>query len=91
MAGLTSTTGSRMPWKPIGFDDDLEGFARTFETSYGVSLNIGRENTIRSMQTDETLLKRVYDVFEGSMKARILEMSEDDLALYAAAESRFRS
>ena len=75
----------------VGFDDDLGGFARSFEASYGVPLKIGRENTIRSVQTDETLLKRVYDVFEGSMKSRIMEMSADDLALYDAAESRFRS
>jgi len=75
----------------VGFDDDLASFGQAFEQAYGRPLSMGRENTIRSVQTDQDLLKRVYDVFDGSMKNRIIEMSADDQALYDAAEGRFRS
>lgn len=75
----------------LGFDDDLTAFGQSFEKAYGQSLSIGRENTIRSVQTDPDLLKRVYDVFDGSMKDRIQEMSADDQALYDAAQARFRT
>ncbi len=69
----------------IGFDHCLQRFADQFHTIYGVPLAPGRENTIQSVQPDAALLKRVYSVFEGSMKTRIEEMCADDLVLYEAA------
>lgn len=69
----------------VGFDHDIPGFARRFEDLYGKPLSIGRENTIRQVQDNQDLLKRVYDVFDGSMKQVLLDMSADDLALYDAA------
>jgi hypothetical protein len=73
----------------VGFDHDLPAFAAGFERQYGVSLSIGRENTIRDVQKDTALLDRVYGVLKGSMKETVLEMSADDLALYEAARSRW--
>jgi len=73
----------------VGFDDDLPAFASAFELLFGCPLKIGKENTIRSVQPDPALLKRVYDVFEGSMKPALLEMCEDDQALFEAARNRF--
>ena len=73
----------------VGFDHDLTGFASRFEEVYGKPLQIGRENTIREVSKDGDLLRRVYDVFDGPIKERILEMCADDLALYEAARSRF--
>ncbi|MEX0332037.1 MAG: hypothetical protein AB3N64_11495 [Puniceicoccaceae bacterium] len=73
----------------VGFDHDIPGFAQRFESLYKRPLSIGRENTIRQVQDDQDLLKRVYDVFEGSMKKVIQEMSADDLALYESALSKW--
>jgi hypothetical protein len=73
----------------IGFDHDLKGFSARFEGAYGSPLAIGRENTIGEVQENQELLKRVYDVFDGSMKAVLTDMSSDDLALYEAALSRW--
>ena len=73
----------------VGFDHDLTAFAARFEACYGQSLRFGRENTIRSVQNNEALLKRVYDALEGDLKQTLLDMSSDDLALYEAACSKW--
>jgi len=72
----------------IGFDDCLNHFADQFQSIYGRPLVPGRENSIQSVQPDPALLKRVYGVFEGSLKARIEEMCADDKALYDAAREK---
>jgi hypothetical protein len=69
----------------VGLDHDLPAFSRRFEEAYGVPMDIGRENTIRDVQQNAELLKRVYDVFDGSMKQVLIEMSADDAELYEAA------
>lgn len=74
----------------VGFDDDISGFAKRFEASFGTSLTIERLNRIESVQRDTDLLRRVYDVFEGDYRNRLKEMCADDLALYDAACAKFR-
>ena len=73
----------------VGFNDDIPSFAARFESIYGSALNVGVENTIRDVQDNKDLLKRVYDVFDGSMKQVLVDMSADDLALYDAAMARW--
>ncbi|HSH09570.1 MAG TPA: hypothetical protein VK995_04235 [Oceanipulchritudo sp.] len=73
----------------VGFDHDLAPFAARFEACYGVPLSIGRENTIREVHKDADMLKRVYEVFDGPIRPRLMEMCADDLTLYEAARSRF--
>lgn len=72
----------------VGFDHELPVFASRFAACYGVGLSFGRENTIRSVQHNEDLLKRVYDAFDGQLKQVLIDMSADDLALYEAARSK---
>jgi hypothetical protein len=76
-------------FRTVGFDHDLSGFAARFEHSFGCRLDIGCENTIRSVQPNEDLLKRVYSAFDGSLRQALLDMSAEDLALYDAARTRW--
>lgn len=73
----------------VGFDHKLAAFAKAFESVYQRPLDIGRENTIESVQRDRDLLGRVYGVLEGSLRARVEEMCADDSALYQAACDKF--
>lgn len=73
----------------VGFDHNLEAFAAAFKTAYGQPVNVGRDNTIESVQHDRALLKRVYGVLEGSMRSRVREMCADDCRLYEAAREKF--
>jgi hypothetical protein len=72
----------------VGFDDDPTGFQQKFEAKYGVPLEIGRENTIETVQPDPALLQRVRDALDGSLKATVERFCEEDLEIYEFARSR---
>jgi len=73
----------------VGFDHDLPQLAQRLEDAYGVPFQIGSENSIRDVQKNDALRKRVYDAFEGSMKNTLIQMSADDLEFYEAARAQW--
>ena len=73
----------------VGFDHELPRLAERLEQRYGRPVRIGHENRIQTVQENADLRKRVYDVFEGSLKRVLFDMSADDLALYEAARRKW--
>ncbi|NBB78470.1 MAG: hypothetical protein GVY36_03375 [Verrucomicrobia bacterium] len=76
-------------FKLVGFVDELPEMAANFEILYGVPLNLVEKNVTSRLFKTTSEKREIYQIFEGSMREKIIDFCQDDLEVYGRAKKLF--